>query len=156
MKFSNTITGLDRLDKTFANMPRSSQRKAYIPALRAGGKVLKDASTANIRQVSDKYTGVLALKSSIAVYNAKKLRGNYRVLVHVRRGLINTRVSAFGKKPVRVGLYASVLEYGSQKLNRKPRSWIRKAKREKEGAAQNKIRQEFSARVSQIVADARR
>lgn len=156
MDFSSTVSGVKELDKTFSNMPRSSQRKAYMKALRAGAKPVKEASTENIKQVSDKYTGVLALKSSVAIYNARKYRGNFRVLVQIRRGLINTRVEAFGKKPVRVGLYASVLEYGSAKLNRAPRSWIRKAIREKKNIAGDEIRKEFGKRLAEIVMDAKR
>lgn len=155
MKFTGRIEGVDKLVKTLGNMPRSSQRKAYMKALRAGAKPIKEASTINIKQVSDKYTGVLALKSSVAIYNAKKYRGSYRVLVQIRRGLINTKVTEKGKKPVRVGLYASVLEYGSQKLNRRPRSWIRKAIREEHSKAASEIRLEFSKRVSEIIEDAK-
>jgi len=155
MDFSSRITGIKELNKTLAKIPRSSQRKVYMKALRAGAKPVKDAATANIKRVSDKYTGVLALKSSVAIYNGKKRRGNYRVLVHIRRGLINKKVVAFGKKPVRVGLYASVLEYGSAKLNRRPRSWIRKSIREEKGAAVDALRREFSTRLDEAVKDAR-
>lgn len=156
MKFTGRIEGVEKLVKTLGNMPRSSQRKAYMKALRAGAKPLKEASTINIKQVSDKYTGVLALKSSVAIYNAKKYRGSYRVLVQIRRGLFNTKVQDKDGNPIRVGLYASVLEYGSPKLNRRPRSWIRKAYRENEEFAKNEIRLEFSKRVVEIVADAKR
>lgn len=152
MDFSSSFTGLSDVEKVFKNLPRSSQRKVYMKALRAGGKVIKEDATNNIRQVSDKYTGVLSQKSSIAVYNGKKYRGNFRVLVQVRKGLINTKVNK--SNPVRVGLYASVLEYG--KKNQRPRSWARKAIREGKVKSVEALRKEFYIRLPEAVQDAKR
>lgn len=161
MQVSSSISGIKAVDKVFANMPRSSQRKIYMKALRSGANVVKEAATENIRQVFNRFTGVLSKKSTLAVYNAKKYRGNFRVLVQIRRGLVNAKVNVRDSKtgmtgPVRVGLYAAVGEYGSQKLNRRPRSWIRKAIREKESPAVYNIRTEFSHRLIDAVEDAKR
>lgn len=161
MDFGVKITGLAELDRTLGKMARSTQRKVYSRSLREGAKIVKDAASDNIRQVSKQYTGLLSKKSSIAVYNAKKYRGNYRVLVQIKRGLVNNKVivkdSKTGLKgPVRVGLYASVLEYGSSKLNRRPRPWIRKALRENENRALIAIQNEFNKRLNEAVLDARR
>lgn len=157
MDFSVRISGVEKLDRTFLNMPGSTQRKVYNKALRRGGKVVKDAATVNIMKVSKKFTGVLSLKSSVAMYNGRKRKGNFRLLIHVKRGLMNHKVLAKGfKKPVRVGLYASVLEYGSKKLNRVPRPWIRPAIRENTTSVVNNITDEFKIRMNEVVKDARR
>jgi hypothetical protein len=57
--------------------------------------------------------------------------------------------------PVRVGMYLAVLEYGSVKLNRRPRPWIRPAIRSEKNAALDKISKEFSRRLDFAVKRAR-
>lgn len=160
MEFRSKITGADQLEKVLSNMPRATRRKASRQALRAGGRVVKEAATNNIRKQFKSHTGVLAKKSSIVVYNARNSRGNMRVLVSVRRGLINKTMRVKNKKTgtvenVRVGLYASVGEYGSEKLNRRPRPWARPAARENENATVSAVRDEFSKRINDIVKDAK-
>jgi len=151
MDFSGSLSGIKDIDKVFTNLPRSSQRKVYMRALREGAKPVKDAATNNIRQVSKKFTGLLSRKSTVAVYNYKKYRGNFRVAVQIRRGLLNNLVEG---EPVRVGLYASVLEYG--KNGQPPRSWIRKAIRENKEQAVNALASEFNKRLTDAVKDAKR
>lgn len=151
MEFKGSLSGIADIDKVFSNMPRSSQRKVYMRALREGAKPVKDAATDNIRQVSKPFTGLLSRKSTVAIYNYRKTRGNYRVGVQIRRGLLNNKVKG---EPVRVGLYAAVLEYG--KKNQPPRSWIRKAIREKKSAAVDALTREFNKRLVDAVQDAKR
>jgi HK97 gp10 family phage protein len=148
MKFDVDIIGVKDLDRVFNNLPRSMQRKAYMQALRAGAEPVKSAAQANIQQVSRPYTGVLSRKSTLRIYNLRKYRGNYRVSVQIRRGLINTKA-----KGVRVGLYAAVLEYG--KKGQPPRPWIRKAIREQQAAAISALTTEMNKRIVDALKDAR-
>ena len=150
MELNASIAGIRELEKTFSNLPRSMQRKAYMQSLRAGAEPVKIAAQSNIQQVSRPYTGVLSQKSTLRVYNLKKYRGNYRVSVQIRRGLVNSKA-----KGVRVGLYAAVLEYGSQKLNRQPRPWIRKAIREQQAAAVSALTKEMNKRIVDALKDAK-
>lgn len=141
------ISGLDQLEKTFKKLPKSTQNKALKPALREGAKIVRKAASDNINAiVSDKATGVGA--RSLSIYTLKVYKGMLRVAVMVRKGAINKVNGA------RVGLYLSVLEYGKQ--GQRPRSWIRKAAREKSTEAINKVAQEVSARMEQAVEDAKR
>lgn len=151
MDFKSNISGVQNLDKVFNNLPRSMQRKAYMQALRAGAIPVRDAARENIAAVSKPFTGVLSRKGSVVIYNYKKSRGNYRVGVQIKRNLLNNKVKG---EPVRVGLYAAVLEYGSAKLNRRPRSWIRKAIREQKERAVSSITKEMSRRMVDAVRDA--
>lgn len=152
MDFNNSITGFKELDKTFSNLPRTTQRRAIVPALRAGAFVVRDMAAANVKAVtSGDSTGLL--ERSLRVYNYKKYRGNYRVAVQVKRGLVNTKKIVNGQ-PVRVGLYAAVLEYGKE--GQAPRSWIRKAIRDGQGAAVSALTKEASKRMVDAVRDARR
>lgn len=152
MEFETRLTGVAELDRTFANLPRTTQRRALIPALRAGAYTVRDMAAANVKAVvSDDATGLLA--RNIRVYTLKKYKGNWRVAVQVKRGLHNTKKLVKGK-PVRVGLYAAVLEYGKQ--GQPPRSWIRKAIREGKTAAVNKLLQEANKRMVDAVAEARK
>lgn len=161
MTISTKISGLDNLDKVLANMTRSTRRKVHNKALRAGAKVVKDAAHENILKQFKEFTGLLSKKSTVAVYNARKYKGSFRVLVQIRRGLVNSKVmvkdSKTGEKgPVRVGLYASVGEYGSAKLNRRPRPWIRPAIKENESRAISSLTKEFNARLVEAVEDAKK
>lgn len=146
MDFSATLD-TKQIEKVFRNLPRATQRRALIPGLRAGASVIKDLAVTNIKSVtSGESTGVL--EKNIKVYNYKKYRGNYRVAVQVKRGLMNTQVKG---KPVRVGLYAGVLEYRDGGRY----SWIRKAIREGQGAAVSALTQEIKQRMAQAVRDAK-
>lgn len=151
MEFKSNISGVQDLDRVFNSLPRSMQRKAYMQALRAGAGPVRDAARENIRAVSNKFTGVLSRRGTVTIYNYRKSRGNYRVGVQIRRNLLNNKVKG---EPVRVGLYAAVLEYGSPKLNRRPRSWIRKAIREQKSKAVDSLTKEMNKRIVDAVKDA--
>lgn len=153
MKFDVKFNGLSEIDKIFLNMPRSSQRKIYSYALRKGAYPVKVSATNNIKSVSSPFTGLLSRQSSVAIYNLKKKRGYYRVSVQIKRKLVNVKKVVNGS-PVRVGLYASVLEYG--KKNQAPRPWLRKALRERKGDVFSSINSEFNKRLIDAIKDARK
>lgn len=144
-----TKVDIKDLDKVFLGLPRATQRKAIVPAMRESMKVIQKKAIANVKAiVSDESTGVL--ERNVRVYTLKKYRGNFRVAVHVKRGAVNTKSG----KNVRVGLYASVLEYG--KKGQPPRSWIRKAIREGQQESVSKLAQEINRRVPEAIKDAKR
>lgn len=145
----NGALDIREVEKLFRNLPRTTQRRALMPGLRAGANIVKDMAIANVKSVtSGESTGVL--EKNIRVYNYKKYKGNYRVAVQVKRGLMNT---IGGGKPVRVGLYAAVLEYGKQ--GQAPRSWIRKAIRDGQGPAVSALTQEIRKRMDDAIREAK-
>lgn len=154
MQLNTSILGVKELDATFASLPKQSERLIYRQALREGAKVVEKAAENNIRKVSKKFTGLAQRRSSITVYNLRKYKGNYRVSVQVKRGLVN-QMKKDKDGPVRVGAYLAILEYGSQKINRRPRPWIRPAIRNEKNAALEKITREFSRRLDFAVKRAR-
>lgn len=153
MDFTVLVQGFESLDKAFANLPRSTQRKAIIPALREGGEVIRQAAEENLNAVTDSGYATGYAAKNLRVYNLRKYRGAYRVAVQVRRGAVNTKKIVNGE-PVRVGLYVSVLEYGKE--NQPPRSWLRKAKREKESRAINVLTQNLNRGMVEAIQDAKR
>ena len=144
------------VQKTFNNLPRSLQRKVYMRALRAGARPVRDAAEANLRSVSEPFTGLSRARGSVTVYALKKYRGSYRVAVQVKRGLVNAAKKDGQGRPVRVAMYLAVLEYGSTKLGRGPRSWIRKAIRETPAEAIQVTAKEMARLLPEAVKDARR
>lgn len=156
MDFNAAITGIREVEKTFNNLPRSMQRKVYMKALRAGAAPVRIAAEANLASVSDPFTGLSRTKGAIQIYALKKYRGNYRVGIQAKRGLVNAAKKDKNGQPVRVGLYLAVLEYGSPRLNRQPRSWIRKAIREQPQAALDATAKEMARLLPEAVRDARR
>lgn len=152
MDFSSRVSGIQDLDRTFKNLPRSMQRKAYRQALRAGAMPVRDAAQENIRAVSKVFSGMAQRRGTITIYNLRKYRGSFRVSVQVKRGLTNPAM--VGKDgPVRVGLYLAVLEYGKQ--GQPPRSWIRKAIRENKPQAVAALTKEMNKRMVDALIDAR-
>jgi HK97 gp10 family phage protein len=139
------------LDKAFANLPRTTQNKALRPALREGAKVVQQAAIANVQAITgEDSTGTLA--RNIVVRTYKKFRGMMRAGVQIRKGAVYA-----GKRdksgPVRVALVGAVLEYG--KKGQPPRSWIRKAAREKTSEAVAAVTRRVNQRMVEAVRDAK-
>lgn len=152
MRLVANITGLTELDKTFSRMPRSTQRRAYTAALRAGAAIVRNLAEKNLKSAANKGYATGTAERSLRIYALKKYRGNFRVAVQVKKGMVNTKKIVNGK-PVRVGLYVSVLEYG--KSGQAPQSWIRKAIREGRNAAVSALTKEMGIRIESAVKDAR-
>lgn len=136
--------------KALDKLPRSMGTKAIRFAGRDGAAVVKKGAEENIQQVAIEDTTGTLLKS-LAVYSLKKLKGMFRFSVQVKRGAMNKKV---GKPPVRVGLYASVLEYGKQ--NQPPRSWLRKAAKEKTSEVLNAVWDSIRSRLGAAIEDAKK
>lgn len=145
------VTGLTEVEKVFFNLPTATAKKAYVPALKAGGRVIRKRASNNVKSiVSNAATGTLS--RGLAVYKLKNLNGNFRVGVKVRKGLVN-KLKIVKGEPVRVGLYGSVLEYGKQ--GQPPRSWLRKAAREGKDEAMQAVAAEMSKRMPEVIKDAK-
>ena len=147
MQVGVNITGLENLERTLAAMPRATRNKAIRPAMRRGAAVVRDAASENVKAVADKGYATGLLARSLRVYSLRVYRGMLRTAVMVRRGFVTP-------DGVRVGLYAAVLEYGKQ--GQPPRSWIRKAAREKATATVDVVREEIKRRLAEAVMDAKR
>ncbi len=138
------------LDKAFAALPRSTRNKALRPALREGAKVIQKAAIVNVKAISrDEVTGTLA--RSIVVRSYKMLRGMLRMGVQIRKGALHPTKKDKGG-PVRVNTYGAVLEHG--KKGQAPRSWMRKAGREKAQVAIDTVKQGVNRRMVEAVRDA--
>lgn len=152
MEFTSGISGIANLDKLFAQLPKTTQRRAIAPSLRAGGAEIRDLAVDNLKSViSPDSTGIG--EKNIRVYTLRKYKGYYRVSVQVKRGAVNEQKIVNGE-PVRVGLYLSVLEYGKE--NQPPRSWIRKAIREGRTKAVNRLIGEMRKRMVLAIEDAKK
>lgn len=151
MQFSSSINGIRELELTFNNIPRQS-RRVYMTALRAGGTVVRKNAEKNLKAVATAGYATGTAEKNIRVYSLRKYRGNYRVGVQIRRGAVNRKKIVNGS-PVRIGLYASVLEYG--KKNQPPRSWIRKAIRESNHDVYVEVAREFRIGMVQAIQNSR-
>lgn len=124
-----------------------------MTSLRAGGQIVRRNAEANFKAAATAGYATHTAEKNIRVYSLRKYRGNYRVGVQIRRGAVNKKKIVNGK-PVRIGLYASVLEYG--KHNQPPRSWIRKAIRESSHQVYIEVAREFRLGLTQAVLEAKR
>ena len=153
IEFNSEISGLDNVGKTMLNLPTKMRTTIYSKALLAGGAVVRDRASQNVKSVvSSEASGVLA--KNLRVYRLKKKRGWYRSGVMVRRGAVNKRKRDGNGQPVRVGLYGSVLEYG--KRNQPPRPWLRSAYASQRGAAEQRIRQVISKNLLSALESAKK
>lgn len=153
MQFNVQVTGIKEINKVFKNLPRTTQNRAMRPALRVGGNVVKSAAAVNVQTVADRGYATGFLARSLRVYALRKYRGMLRVAVMIRRGAVNVKKIVNGA-PVRAGLYGSVLEYGKE--NQAPRSWIRKAAREKTSEVVQAVTTEARKNMVQAVNEAKR
>lgn len=127
-------------------MPRSSQNRAFRPALRLGAAFIRDLASSNVKAITDRGYSTGLLSRNIRVYSMKKYQGSLRMRVAVRKG-------AIAKNGARLGLYGSVLDYG--KLGQAPRPWMRGAKRNGERQAVSITIQEIRKRIADAVKDAK-
>lgn len=152
MQLSVSVMGDKEVEKALRNLPSKTRDIASKRALKAGGGVVKRAAAANVVSITSESkvaTGTLA--KGLAVYQMKKKHGMLRVGIMVKKGLKNRRIikGSF----VRVGLYASVLEYG--KKNQPPRSWLRKAAKEKASVAFQVVKDEIGRNLDKAIEAAR-
>lgn len=150
--FDIGIRGVDELLKTFSRLPTGVRNKAIRPAMKAGMNIVKERAKANVQAVvSSEATGTLA--KNITVQNLKKYRGRLRTAVRIKPKAVNRVKKDKDGKPVRVGLYGAVLEYG--KSNQPPRSWLRKAAREGTSEVLETVRMEVAKNIVAAVADSK-
>lgn len=148
--FDFRLQGDKEVEKVLLNLPKAHAKIAYIPALKAGGKVIRKLASQKVKsQVSNEATGVLS--KSLAVYKLKTVNGMYRVAVMIRRGSVNQYKIVKGQ-PVRVGLYGSVLEYRDGGKY----SFMRTSAQVGELAALNAVLDEFSKRLNDSIQEAKR
>lgn len=148
MELKSAIGGLSTLEATMRRIPAVTRSKAGVKALFAGGGIVKQAAIENVKAVtatSKVTTGVLA--KGLRVYRMKQKRGMLHVGVMVRKGLVNTKKIVNGEA-VRVGLYASVLEFG--KANQPPRPWLRPAILQNEAKVVSTVCKVFANQLDSI------
>jgi len=153
MRVSTDIRNDKAIERVFEILPGRIRKKVSRKALRKGASIVAKSARKNIRSItasSKVTTGTLA--KGIRFYNMKNYKGALRVGVMVQKGLVNEKKIINGK-PVRVGLYASVLEYG--KANQTPRPWLRPALDNNEGAVESVVRSTMSDGIIQEVAKLR-
>lgn len=144
------IKGAEEIKKMLGVLPRSMERKVLRKSLKSGADVIKKKASENVKAIAQEGTGTLA--KNIGSYSLKKYRGSLRYGVMVKRKSVN-KYKIIKGAPVRVGLYASVLEYG--KANQPPRSWLRKALREGKGEAFEQIKKSVREGLGQAIKDAK-
>lgn len=152
MDFNAQFIGLKEIEKTFSKLPGTS-RKVYMRALRSGAKIIRDSAESNLKSIATRGYATGTAEKNIRVYNLRKYRGSYRVGVQVRRESVNTKKIVNGE-PVRIGLYASVLEYGKE--GQQPQSWIRKAIRENPSSVYYEVARDLRLGMTQAILEAKR
>ena len=154
MQIKTTVSGLRETEEALRKLPQKYRTVAGQSALIAGARIIQKAAASNVKAIvgaSKVATGTLA--NGIRVYRMKKKRGMLRVGVMVQKGLVNKKKIVKGE-PVRVGLYASVLEYG--KANQPPRSWLRKASENNESAVFSAVKGVLTERLAEAIEKAKK
>ena len=137
--------------KTFMSMPDKVKLKVARQALRQGAVVVKKYAQANVRaSESSEASGVL--EKSIQVAKFKEQNGRVRYAVRIKPKSVNERKRDGQGKPVRVGLYAAVLNWG--KANQKPWHWLTNAAKEHVPEVVAAARQGFQKNLDAAVKEA--
>lgn len=153
MILETKVSGDKELLIVFQNLPKTTRTNAVRPALREGASLIAGLARKNVKMVAVKGYATDTLIKNIRYYNLKDLRGMARVGVSVKRGAVNAKKIVRGQ-PVRIGLYAAVLEYG--KKNQRPASWIRRAIRNGETPAVNLILKGIDKRMAEAIEKAKK
>ena len=154
MLIDTRVQGLKETEAALMKLPQKFRTAAGQKALIAGARVIQKAAVNNLKSItsaSKVATGVLA--NGIRVYRMRKKRGMLRVGVMVQKKLVNKRKIVKGE-PVRVGLYASVLEYG--KANQPPRSWLRTASENNADQTLSVVKGVLSENLAEAIEKAKR
>lgn len=154
MEVKTSVKGLRETEEAMRKLPQKYRTIAGQSALIAGAQIIRKAASENVKSItsaSKVATGTLA--NGIRVYRMKKKRGMLRVGVMVQKGLVNKKKIVKGE-PVRVGLYASVLEYG--KANQPPRSWLRSAADSNAQAAFSEVKGVLAKKLNEAVERAKK
>lgn len=139
--------------KTLKALPAAMTRRVLTKSLRLGAVQVQRAAKQNAKAVAEKeVTGTMV--KNIVVNKLKNKNGMLRYAVRIRPKAVHPTKRDKEGNPVRVGLYAAVLEYG--KANQPPRSWIRKAARESANAALNAVTEGVKVNLTAAVEDAKR
>lgn len=153
MEIKSSIAGAKELEALMKRMPKAMRTKAGLRSLAAGASVVKKAAIVNVKAAtsgSKDSTGTLA--NGLRIYKMKTFRGMLRVGVMVKKGLVNKKKIINGT-PVRVGLYASVLDYG--KANQAPTGWLRSAASKNQSDVFSAVEAEITRQMDKIVEAAR-
>lgn len=138
------MRGIDEVVRALGKLPISME-KVSKAALRAGAGPVKKQASANFKALVSKEATGLA-ERSISIYSLKRFQGKLRVAVAVTRGAI----SALG---ARVGLYASVFEFGKE--GQPPRPWLRPAAQQSTGSALTATKDYYTAKLDSAVNEAK-
>ncbi len=133
---------MSALLKAFDNMPAAIKRKVARKSMANAAAVVKKYASGNIKALeSSEATQTLA--NSLEVRRLREKNGMVRYAVRVKPKTVNARKRDADGKPVRVGLYAGVLEYGG-KVRKQPQwAWLRRAAKEHLTEVLNAAQEEF-------------
>ncbi len=139
--------------ETLRVLPDVMRKKVLTKSLRLGAVDVQKAAKVNAKAVATKeFTGTMV--KNIVVNKLKNKNGALRYAVRIRPKAVHPTKKDGKGNPVRVGLYAAVLEYG--KANQPARSWIRKAARDKSTSVLNVITEGIKVNLSKALEDAKR
>lgn len=152
MKLDVEISGIGDLERMFSRLPSSTQRRAIQPSMRQAMNIVKELAVANVKLYAvDRVSGTLSRSLQVAML--PKYQGQQRMAVRVRPGAVN-KTRLINGEPVRVGLYAAVLQYGKE--GQPPRPWMTNAIAKGRTPASEKFRREMAKRMPLAVEEARR
>ena len=120
------LQGVDELKRALEQVPDKLKKKGLLKALRLAGNVVRDAArvAAPILQTTTPYRKKGTVRRAIAVRTSKfaRKRGDIGVFVGVRplRGARTNRLGAAGAKNPNDPYYWHFVEFGTNKMARRP------------------------------------
>lgn len=145
---------MEALLKTFNAMPDKIKLRAARYAMRQGAAVVKKAAERNI-QGAESSEASHTLEKSLQVFRMKEKNGLVRYGVRIKPKSVNARKRDGQGKPVRVGLYAAVLEYGGKVRKQPAWSWLRRAAKEHISDVVAEAREGFKKNLDKAVNEAK-
>ena len=133
IKDSISLLGDKELEKKLKRLPEQVAKKVLRPGISAGLTPVKNALTKNIRN-SVKNGG--QFKTGKAVKKYRKDNGIFG-MVGVKK--MSERKFKLKGREVPFNVVLNILEFGSQKMNIKPKGFMRRARAESKSAAMSRV-----------------
>lgn len=159
MKF--TTLGIDDLFHAMNELPNGMRNAALRPALIQGAQVVRKKAAENVEQVATAGHATGLLSRSIVVRTLKTKNKTLRVAVAVNPKAVSRNTNYRGE-PAKVGMYASVLEFGrvagggangGNRNSQPPRPWLKPALKANSNQVYSIVRQVAAQNLDQAIAE---
>lgn len=159
MKFNTS--GIDDLFHAMGELPNGMRNAALRPALIQGAQLVREKAAQNVVSVANAGHATGLLAKSVVVRSLRTKNKTLRIAVAVNPKAVS-RYTTYRGAPARVGMYASVLEFGrvegggangGNRNSQPPRPWLKPALKANANQVYSVVRQVAAQNLNKAIAE---